>query len=136
MEKKDRRASKSPGGYLTDSIRKEYAAPKGFESKADKAERLAAEVERQRRVVESKAQTEAAREEADQARISAYWDSLSPSEQEALKEEALSNAGPFYVQQYRRNQKDPASAERYLKLIIQIHIAAILDQEQKAKVNG
>lgn len=139
MVKKDRRASKSPGGYLADSIRKGYAAPKGFESKADQAKRLAAEAERQRRAVEAKAQAEAAeraREEAEQLRISAYWDSLTPGEREALKEEALSNAGPFYVQQYRRNQKDPASAERYLKLIIQIHISALLDREPKVQANG
>lgn len=136
---KDKRASKSPGGYLTDSIRKNYTAPKGFESKAVQAKRLEAEKERKRRDEEAKAQAEAAeraREEAEQARISAYWDSLSSDEREALKEEALSNAGPFYVQQYRRNQKDPASAERYLKLIIQIHIAALLDREPKAQANG
>ena len=139
MAKKDRRASKSPGGYLADSIRKGYAVPRGFESKADQAKRLAAEVERQRLAVEVKAQAEAAeraREEADQARISGYWDSLSPGEREALKGEAISNAGPFYIQQYRRNQKDPASAERYLKLIIQIHIAAILDQAKKTEADG
>ena len=34
VAKKDKRVSKSPAGYLVDSIRKGYAEPKGFESKA------------------------------------------------------------------------------------------------------
>lgn len=136
---KDKRASKSPGGYLADSIRKNYTAPKGFESKADRDRRLAAEEERQRRVEEAKKRAEAAeraREEAEQAKINRFWDSLSPGEQESLRKEALSKAGPFYAQQYRRSQKDPALAERYLKLIVGIHIAGILDQEMKAQANG
>jgi hypothetical protein len=136
---KDKRASKSPGGYLTDSIRKNYTAPKGFESKANRATRLAAEEERERRVEEAKARAEAAgraREEAEQAKIKRFWDSLSTGEQKALQEEALSKATPFYAQQYRRSRKDPASAERYLKLIVGIHISVILDQETKAQANG
>ncbi len=129
---KDKRASKSPGGYLTDSIRKNYTAPKGFESKADQAKRLEAERGRIRRAEETKARAEAAeraREEAEQARIKTFWDALSEPDRESLRAEALAQANPFYAQQYRRSQKDPASAERYLKLIIGIHIAALLDSQ-------
>ena len=136
---KDKRASKSPGGYLADSIRKNYTAPKGFESKAEQVKRKAAEQERTRRAEEERRRTEAeerARQEAERARISAYWDSLAEAEQEALKTEALATTNSFYVGQYRRSRKDPESEKRYLKIIVDTHISAILDRESKAQANG
>ena len=132
VEKKDKRVSKSPGGYLADSIRKGYTVPKGFESKAEKARRLAAEQEQRRKAEEAKRRAEAeqqASEEAEQARIQAYWDARSPAEQEALKAEALSQANPFFQSQYRRNENNPELAERYLKMILDTHITALLEQQ-------
>ena len=38
---KDKRATKSPPGYLVKSIEDDYAAPKGFETKANRAKREA-----------------------------------------------------------------------------------------------
>jgi len=132
LAKKDKRIAKSPAGYLVKAIQDNYAAPAGFESKAVRGKRKAAEQERSRRAEEGRKRTEAeerAREDAEQARIKTYWDSLSEADQESLRAEALSQANPFYAQLYRRSRNDPASAERHLKLILRNHIAALLDSQ-------
>jgi hypothetical protein len=125
----DRRISRNPGGYLAESIRKGYAAPKGFESAAGRARRLA-EAEGRRRVAEEakrRAEEEQrAGEEARQARITAYWDSLPPVEQERLRAESLANVSSYFVQQYRRNQGDPKLSAWYLKIILDAHITGLL----------
>jgi hypothetical protein len=130
VQKKDKRVQKSPAGYLVKSIEDDYAPPKGFESKADQASRLAAEAQMRQRTDEAKRRVEAqerARDEAEQARIRAYWEALSPEAQEALRAEALEQANSFFVRQYRRNEHDPQLARRYLKLILDTHIAGVLD---------
>lgn len=139
IERKDKRVSKSPAGYLADSIRKGYAAPKGFESIAERQKRKAAEAEKTRQAEEAKRREESvqkAKEEAEQARIDAYWDSLPPAEQASLKDEALSKANGFVHGLYRKNKNNPAAAERYLKIILATHITGILDSEPKAQANG
>ena len=52
----------------------------------------------------------------------AYWDSLSPADQERLRAEALANASSYFVQQYHRNQGDPKRSAWYLKIILDAHI--------------
>lgn len=131
VAKKDRRISKSPAGYLVDSIRKGYAAPKGFESQADRARRLAAEEAQQRPVAEAQRRAEAeqqAREEADQARMTAYWDSLSPEAQEQLRAEAIAQADALFAGPYRQHQHSNSErAEFWLKIILANHISKLLD---------
>lgn len=127
--KKDKRVSKNPGGYLAESIRKSYLAPKGFESKAEQDKKRAAAQERNRREEEAKQRAtaqEQARHEAEQAHIRAYVDSLSPEEQETLKAEAIADADSFFVAQYRRVQNDPQRSAFYLKLILDTHVSGIL----------
>lgn len=130
VEKKDRRISKSPGGYLAESIRKGYAAPKGFVPKAERVKRLRTEAEQGRQAGEARQRAESeerAREEAQQARIAAYWASLTPADQEALKKRALAGPSPF-LSLYRQHQGQGTAEERlYLKLIIDAHIIALLD---------
>ena len=41
IQKKDKRVSKNPAGYLAESIRKDYTPPRGFESMAERQQRLA-----------------------------------------------------------------------------------------------
>lgn len=130
MEKRDKRVQKSPAGYLVESIRNDYAAPKGFESRADRKRRLAEAAERQRQAEEAKrraAAEERAHEEAEQARIKAYLDSLTPEAQEKLRAEALEKANPFFLSQYRKNQATPELSARYLKLILDTHVSGILE---------
>jgi hypothetical protein len=130
-EKKDKRVSKSPGGYLAESIRKGYVAPKGFESKAEQERKRAAEAERRRKAEEAKKRAEAeqlAREQAEQKRITDYLETLTPSEREALEAEALAKANPFFASQYRRNEGNPEGEARYLKLIVDTHVSEILEK--------
>ena len=134
--KKDKRVSKNPGGYLAESIRKGYVPPKGFESKAAREKNQADELERKRQAEEAKRRTEAeerTREGADQLRVSAYLDSLTPEEREALQDEALATANPFFAQQYRRSKGDAKSEARYLKLIVEMHVSGILADRESAQ---
>lgn len=125
----DRRLSRNPAGYLTESIRKGYLPPRGFESTAGRARRIDEAEGRRREVEEAKRRAEEeqrAREDAHQARMTAYWDSLSPDDQGRLQAEALANASSYFVQQYRRNQGDPKLSAWYLKIILDAHIAGLL----------
>ncbi len=130
LSKKDNRVFKSPGGYLAESIRKSYAPPKGFESKAERERKRTAEQERTRRAVEAKQRAEReqqAREEAEQNRITTYLGSLTVSEREALEAEAIANANPFFAQQFHRSKGNPETEARYLKLILDTHVSGILE---------
>lgn len=129
LAKKDRRVSKNPGGYLAESIRKTYARPTGFESKAEREKKRVAEQERMRRAEEAKKRTEQeqqARDEAEQGRIAAYLETLNDDEREALKTEAIAKANSFFVQQFRRAKGNPETEARYLKLIVDTHVSDIL----------
>ena len=135
-EKRDKRISKNPGGYLAESIRKSYVPPKGFESKAAREKKQADERDRRRQAEEAQRRAEAeetAREEAEQLRMSAYLDSLTPEGREALQAEALAKTNPFFVRQYQRSQGDAKSAARYLKLIVGAHVSEILADRESAR---
>jgi Replication initiator protein A len=128
-EKQDKRVARSPAGYLVKSITDDYAAPKGFEPKAAREEKQADELERKRQAEEAKRRTEAderTREEADQLRVGAYLESLTPEEREALQAEALAKATPFFARQYRRSKGNAKGEARYLKLIVAMHVSGIL----------
>ena len=135
-EKQDKRVSKNPGGYLVKSIRKSYVPPKGFESKMAREKKQADERERKRQTEEAERRTEAEerdREEAEQLRVSAYLDSLTPEEREVLKPRRLAKANPFSARQYRRSQGDAKSEARYLKLIVGAHVSEILADRGSAR---
>jgi hypothetical protein len=125
----DRRISRNPGGYLVESIRKGYVAPKGFESTTGRVRRLAEAEGRRREAEEAKRRADEEQrvgEESQQARIAAYWNSLSPGEQERLQSEALANASSYFVGQYRKNQGDSKLSAWYLKIILDAHIVGLL----------
>ena len=83
-----------PAAYLVKAIQKDYAAPNGFVSKAQQAEREDAEREKRRQAEAAKKRQDAeqARERAVQARILKYWNALSLDEQKKLEAEALDQA--------------------------------------------
>jgi Replication initiator protein A len=134
--KKDKKVSKNPPGYLVKSIQDGYVDPKGFESEADRAKRTQAETVQRQKAEESKRRREAeetARLEAEEGAIRSYWESLSPAQQESLKAEALTETNSFFFKKYRETEgKDPSAAARYLKLIIDGHIGAILKKPSAA----
>ncbi len=135
VERKDKRVSKNPAGYLTESIRKDYAAPRGFVSRAERDKRQA-ELEEQRRKVEAAklraAEEQREREEAERASIDAYWAKLTETERDRVRQEALdSTALNFMVRRYKA-QKDAKLSASYLQMILDAHIHKLLEGEEKA----
>ena len=132
LNRKDRQAMHSPAGFLVQSIRADYAPPEGFESRVDRARWLAAERDRVRQAEEARrlrAAEERGREQAKQAQIWSYWESLSPDAQNRLWEEALAGALPFLAGQYRRHRgRDEGLERRYRKLILEAHILDLLER--------
>ena len=119
-----------PAAYLVDAIRKDYAAPKGFETRAARARRE--EAERQRQAQEADARRrqrqEQARERADQAKVMKYWNALGAPEQARLEAEALEQAEESLARSYRqmRASNNPV-ASSFLRLIRDAHITRILN---------
>jgi hypothetical protein len=113
-EKHPKKVKENPGGYLADSIRKDYAAPKGFESEADREKRKVSE-----KAQRQKEQEEARRKEADKHRerelarlVSERWESMTTAEQAACEAQALSEVSEEYRRQYE--EAKPAAARRAL----------------------
>ena len=83
---------KDLGAYLAQAIREDYAAPAGFESKAERAARETAARAAHDREVEARQSRARAQEERD--RVQAYWEALPPERRAALDAEALAGADP------------------------------------------
>jgi hypothetical protein len=83
---------KDLGAYLVGAIREDYAAPAGFEAKAERAAREAADRAAHEREVA--ARRTKAREQAERDRIRAYWEALPPGRRAALDAAALAGAAP------------------------------------------
>jgi hypothetical protein len=133
-EKQDKRAAKNPGGYLCDSIRKDYATPKGFVSRAEREEQ--AEAKRQ---ADQKAADARRREREDEGRQRAQrkeeddrWKSLSPAEQSRLDAEALAAADPAARDTYE-SMKRMGAGDGYLSMIRREHIRRLINAEQQAE---
>jgi hypothetical protein len=81
---------KDLGAYLAEAVRKDFAAPVGFRSRAARAEAEAtarAQQEQQERARQAKA-----REREERDRIRAYWEALPPERRAALDAAALAGA--------------------------------------------
>ena len=78
-------------------------------------------------------QKRATRAETEKARIDGYWNSLPPADQETLRAEALAKTNSFILGLYRRSRKGSPEAERYLKIILQAYITALLDQRDASQ---
>jgi hypothetical protein len=130
METKDKRVTKSPAGYLVKSIEDDYAAPRGFESKANRAKREEAERQQRQREAEAKRRQkeEQARDRATQTKVTEYWNGLGVAEQKKLDAEALEQADDSLVNSYREmvTNRNPL-ASTFLKLIRDAHIRNILN---------
>jgi hypothetical protein len=80
------------GAYLAEAIRKDFAAPAGFQSRAERAE---AEVTaRARQEQQEQARRAKAHARASEARVRAYWEALPPERRATLEAEALAGADP------------------------------------------
>ncbi len=102
-EKKDKRIAKSPEGYLCESIRKDYATPKGFIGRAERQARKEAEAAREREKAEAKRREreEEEHERSEKRAINAYWQSLTPAQQAELDAviDAQADAGTLAAEQ-------------------------------------
>ena len=126
---KDKRVTKSPAGFLVKSIEDDYAAPKGFETRADRAKREAAKQEQERREAEAKSQqrAEQARERAVHDKVTKYWNGLTVADQKKLDAEALDQAEESLAKSYREMTatRNPVTGS-FLKLIRDAHIRKLL----------
>lgn len=95
-EKKTRKPPADPAAFLVDAIRKGYAPPPGFESKADKAMRDEAEKTQSRRQAEAvrKGREVRAAAHEQKARIDAYLKGLGLEALALLEREAVEHASP------------------------------------------
>jgi hypothetical protein len=80
------------GAYLADAIRKDFAAPAGFKSRAERAEAEA--TARARQEQQELARQATARARAVEAQMQAYWAEQPPDEQKRLEAAALAEADP------------------------------------------
>jgi len=96
IESKDKRIAKSPGGYLVDSIRKSYSAPKGFISKEERQRRSEAQQAKDQATANERRrkQEDEAREQAERDAIDHYWASLTPDQKADLEQKAMTQADP------------------------------------------
>ena len=83
---------KDLGAYLAQAIRADYAAPAGFEGRAERAARETA----RREAIDQEAEVRRAkaREQEERDRVRAYWEALPPGRRAALDAEALAEADP------------------------------------------
>jgi hypothetical protein len=95
-EKQDKRIAKSPEGYLCESIRKDYATPKGFVSRAERQRREEERQAKEREAAEARRrkQVEEARQQAEKKAILDHWASLTPKQQAKLQADADAQADP------------------------------------------
>ena len=91
---KDGRAGKNPAGFLAKSIRDDFAAPKGFETRAQvEAGRRAAErADREARARKAEARAGDARSKAEKEAVDAHLAGLTPERRAALEREALAGS--------------------------------------------
>jgi hypothetical protein len=134
VARQDKRVSRNPAGYLAESIRKDYAPPRGFESAAARDRRLAAEDAQRRKVEQARLAAEEAqrsRDEADRSRVDAHLASLSPAALARLREEALRcPALRGLANQYQRAAADPDRAEKTMRMLLDAYVLRILDHPE------
>jgi Replication initiator protein A len=129
MEKKPGKIAE-PGAYLADAIKKDYAAPKGFVSRAERERQ--AEAARQRQEAEAEAsrrqRQEEARERAERQAVNAYRESRTPEQLRQLEADALEQADAQWRATY--DEAFPEMKKMVLSGIVTQHIKRILESQQ------
>lgn len=132
-EKHPKKVTESPAGFLVKSIRGDYAAPTGFESKATRTAREEAKREGQRREAEARRLKEENRRRdlETQARITAYLSGLTAQEQEQLDAEALEAAEPEMRASLEQATRE--TRRMLLRLVRESHVRRILGLSEPAE---
>jgi hypothetical protein len=132
-EKQDKRIAKSPEGYLCESIRKDYATPRGFVGRAERQRRQEAKQARESQAAEEsrrQREEEARRKEAD-----AYIKRLTPDERAALEAAALAHASA----ESRQHYDNPALAryrDTFMLGMMRDHVQAMLKSREQVPAEG
>jgi hypothetical protein len=94
VKKQDKRIAKSPAGYLVKSINEDFAAPKGFISKADQQRADDAKMAKERAEADERRrrQEAAAKERQKIETIAAYRKAQSPEQMARIEDEAIASA--------------------------------------------
>lgn len=130
--RKNKRQAENPGGFLADSIRKNYVVPKSFVSRTE-LRRLNSEQEARRQAAEEahrKAlELEKTEEEAQARRALDYLATLSPADFDLFQAEALKKGNAFLTRKYRlaMAQPDLERSAEYLRLIVEGYALKLLD---------
>jgi len=127
VEKQDKRAAKNPAGFLRRAIETDYATPKGFESRAERQARAAAQHQAERKVAEERRRQH--EQEAKRQRANAYIKQLGQAERLALEAEALAAATP----EQRENYDSHVMArfrDTLMLAMLRDYVAEKLDREQ------
>ncbi|MFO0888212.1 MAG: hypothetical protein U0790_03590 [Isosphaeraceae bacterium] len=124
------------GAFLVAAIRDNHPAPDGFETKAQRTEKANDEARKKRE--EANARRLRERERAAHARMKAFWDGLTPEEQEALDVEALEAAPAAAVEEYNQNKTGHRSIAQamFRAHIRDPYIRAKLSLHQEAQTEG
>ena len=97
----DRRISRNPAGYLRTAIERNYTAPSGFLTRAERIRQATATVAAKR--AEQDAEAEALRRQQERtAHLEGLWASLSRDKQQKLHDEALAQLHDFARRAYTR----------------------------------
>ena len=131
VDKHDKRVEKSPAGYLVQAIKNDYAAPKGFVSKAERQRRQEAKQAKERQDAEERRRKheQEARDQALRKRVNAYLKQLDPAEREALEAEALAAAGPEARERYESHVM-AKFRDTLMIAMLRDYVAEKLDREQ------
>jgi len=121
------------------SIEDDYAAPAGFESKADRRGREDRRRENEQRAAEERRrqQEEEARERAERMAVDDYWNGLTPGQQAELDAAALAQASPTMPEiqagPLRRLGKEIVRNE-YIRRLLKERACAPTDQQAPCPV--
>ena len=116
-----------PAAYLVGAIKSDYAAPKGFISKAERQRRAEAKQARERQAGEERRrqQQQAARERAEEEAVAAYLKALTPDALARLEAEAIAQAS----EDTRKNLNDPSMKsfrKSLTSMLVKEHITRLM----------
>ena len=137
LEKQDKRVAKSPAGYLFKSINDDYAAPKGFVSKAEQRQQQEARQAKERTDAEERRRKheQAARERAESEAIAAYRNALTPDELAQHEADAIAAAS----EEMRQALVDPVMAKFRKTMLVKVtdeHIRQLLASRDQIAAEG
>ncbi|MFO0951211.1 MAG: replication initiator protein A [Isosphaeraceae bacterium] len=124
LGRREARVMRNPAGFLVQSIRDDYAIPRGFVTSAERARRLETE-----RTQTAARRDQRQREKSAETRARVYWDNLPPAEQERVWTLALAQAAPAVADRYRASlARSPEQAAHFRSLIVMAYLNDLLSE--------